>query len=195
MKTDFHLARRILDGDEEALRVFYDTYFARVYHFVLIRVGGDHHQAEEIVQDTFVASMRAMHRFVGTSTLYSWLCGIAKHKVMDFRRKETRRARVEIPFSFLESEEDAVRMHPEARASVRGRPTASDELVQEALLALPGHYQAVLTQKYLRSRSTREIAQEAGQSAKAIESLLTRARTAFRKSFEFFLKGDGNGHG
>ncbi|MBI3179140.1 MAG: RNA polymerase sigma factor, partial [Deltaproteobacteria bacterium] len=79
MNSDFFLAQRILRGDEEALRSFYEAHFGRVYHFVLIRVSGDHHQAEEIVQDTFLAGLRAMERFLGESSLYSWLCGIAKH--------------------------------------------------------------------------------------------------------------------
>jgi DNA-directed RNA polymerase specialized sigma24 family protein len=40
-----------------------------------------------------------------------------------------------------------------------------------------------LTHKYIEEQTTKEIAAAAGRSAKAVESLLTRARNAFRKAF------------
>jgi RNA polymerase sigma-70 factor (ECF subfamily) len=57
------------------------------------------------------------------------------------------------------------------------------ELIARALAELPENYEAVLRAKYLEQKSVVEIAADWQQSPKAIESLLTRAREAFRQSY------------
>ncbi|HBI44343.1 MAG TPA: hypothetical protein DDY78_16050, partial [Planctomycetales bacterium] len=52
-----------------------------------------------------------------------------------------------------------------------------------ALSALPDRYEAVLRAKYLDGRSVIDIAAESGETPKAIESLLSRARQAFRDAY------------
>ena len=54
----------------------------------------------------------------------------------------------------------------------------------EALAALPDHYEAVLRAKYLDRQTVDEIAAGRGESAKAVESLLGRARQAFREAYD-----------
>jgi RNA polymerase sigma-70 factor (ECF subfamily) len=180
------LAQRILAGDDEALRVFYDGHLDRLYHFVLSRVDGSRHEAEEIVQETFMACLHALPRFDGRSTLYSWLCSIAKHKVVDSRRQRTRRARVEIPLSQLEMSSEGLTGGVDGHRALGHH----EELAKDALLALPAHYQSVLTRKYVEERTTRDIAREVGQTPKAVESLLTRARNAFRRVFDTLVEQD-----
>jgi DNA-directed RNA polymerase specialized sigma24 family protein len=48
---------------------------------------------------------------------------------------------------------------------------------------LPQHYREALEAKYVSRRSVREIAAASSASEKSIESLLTRARQAFRETF------------
>ena len=55
--------------------------------------------------------------------------------------------------------------------------------MNDVLSLLPEKYTKILVKKYVDLRSVRDIAQEAGQSEKAVESLLGRARTAFRLRF------------
>ena len=56
-------------------------------------------------------------------------------------------------------------------------------LVQLTLDYLPARYSDVLEWKYLQGLSMREIAQRLDTTTKAVESLLTRAREAFRDGF------------
>ncbi len=56
---------------------------------------------------------------------------------------------------------------------------ASELLVYETLARLPAHYRTVLEAKYLQGLSVREMAEAHGRTAKAIESLLSRAREKF----------------
>ena len=66
--------------------------------------------------------------------------------------------------------------------------TDKAERVAAALAALPDHYEAVLRLKYLDQLTVDAIAARRGDSPKAVESLLSRARQAFREIYE---KTDG----
>ncbi len=52
------------------------------------------------------------------------------------------------------------------------------------MASLPEHYEAVLRAKYLDGQSMADIAAARGESVKAVESLLTRARAAFRAAYQ-----------
>jgi DNA-directed RNA polymerase specialized sigma24 family protein len=67
--------------------------------------------------------------------------------------------------------------------------------VNEVLCLLPERYRRVLMMKYVDMRSVREIARSDGQSEKAVESLLGRARAAFRERFRSAcVESEGVGH-
>jgi RNA polymerase sigma-70 factor (ECF subfamily) len=57
------------------------------------------------------------------------------------------------------------------------------ERVAAALAGLPERYEGVLRMKYLDRLSVAEIAATSGETEKAVESLLTRARAAFREAY------------
>lgn len=68
-----------------------DQHGDNLFRFALQRVGGKD-IAEELVQETFLAAMRARDRFKGQSSEKTWLFGILKHKIIDHyrRRKHAR---------------------------------------------------------------------------------------------------------
>jgi RNA polymerase sigma-70 factor (ECF subfamily) len=180
-KPDLELARSIVAGDEEALQLFYQRYFTRLYRFVYYQVGGSHDDAQDVLQDALIAALKSLHSFRGDSTLYSWLCGVAWNKAADFRRREYRMAQVEQRTikevrESVESETnpspDAALLHQENR-----------ERVHETLETLPEHYRQVLVLKYAEGLPVADIAQIMHRTFKSTESLLTRARSAFRESY------------
>ena len=63
-----------------------DRYGDMLYRFTLLRVK-DAEQAEEIVQNTFLAALQAKDKFAGRSTESTWLFGILKNKIMDHFRQ------------------------------------------------------------------------------------------------------------
>ena len=77
-------------------------------------------------------------------------------------------------FTRLESQEfpDELIQREETRA-----------LVNASMAQLPLHYRQALEAKYVDGRSVRAMAEDAGHSEKAVESLLGRARQAFREAF------------
>ena len=74
-----------------------------LYRFALGRLRNAE-QAENMVQETFLAALTARKNFSGRSTERTWLIGILKHKIIDHLRKLYR----ERPLADLQENEDAV---------------------------------------------------------------------------------------
>lgn len=66
-----------------------EKYGDSLYRFAFLRLR-DKEQAEDMVQETFMAALRARENFAGTSTEKTWLIGILKHKLVDHFRKTYR---------------------------------------------------------------------------------------------------------
>jgi RNA polymerase sigma-70 factor, ECF subfamily len=161
----------VLAGDEQAWRLLYDESFAGLRAYVLWRCGGLRYCADEIVQDVWLTAVRRVRAFdPALGDFLSWLRGIAANLLRNRFRRDRRRD--ERP---LEVDPIAPNAGPERERAER---------VAEALATLPERYEAVLRAKYLDGRSVADIAAATGDSEKAIESLLTRARQAFRESYE-----------
>jgi RNA polymerase sigma-70 factor (ECF subfamily) len=170
VERERELRRAVLAGEEFAWRTLYDESFAGMYAYVLWRCGGLRDRADELVQETWLTAVRRLRAFdPSAGSFASWLRGIAANVLRNHFRKEKRRARRTQP---LESEQLAVEESQEQA-----------ERIAAALASLPEHYEAVLRMKYLESRSVADIAAERGDSLKAVESQLTRAREAFRQAY------------
>jgi RNA polymerase sigma-70 factor (TIGR02943 family) len=73
-----------------------DQYGDILFRYALQRVK-DTGVAEELVQETFLAAMRAKDRFRGQSTEQTWLFAILKHKIIDYyRRKKPDRSDMDV---------------------------------------------------------------------------------------------------
>jgi len=170
VEQERQLRRAGLAGEEFAWRTLYDSAFAGLNAYALWRCGGLRDRAEEVVQETWLTAVRRLRSFdPSAGSFASWLRGIAANVLRNHFRREKRRARFTRP---LDCEPTAIE---DAREQA--------ERIAEALASLPEHYEAVLRMKYLETRSVADIAAERGESPKAIESQLTRAREAFRQAY------------
>jgi RNA polymerase sigma-70 factor (ECF subfamily) len=66
-----------------------DQYGDFLYRFTLARIK-DPSIAEDLVQETFLAALKAQKNFQGRSTARTWLIAILKHKIVDHIRKRVR---------------------------------------------------------------------------------------------------------
>jgi RNA polymerase sigma-70 factor (ECF subfamily) len=66
-----------------------DQYGDFLYRFTLSRIK-DPSLAEDLVQETFLAALKAKKNFQGRSTTRTWLIAILKHKIVDHIRKQVR---------------------------------------------------------------------------------------------------------
>jgi RNA polymerase sigma-70 factor (ECF subfamily) len=183
MHVDKAVARRILAGEEAALRSLFDQFFPRLYRFALARLGGDHEAATDVVQQTFCKAIERLDSYRGEAALYTWFCQICRNVAIDYCRARNREARSFVPLwdlpnpeGILESLAASSATEPETeawRADIR-------RLVQATVDALPEHYGRILEWKYLEGAQVTTIADRLGVGDKAAESLLARARKAFR---------------
>ncbi len=84
------LVKNILAGDQKALDYFFQTFIKRLYSFILRRMKDDEHDAQDVLQETSISAFNTLATWNGKSNLYTWLCGIAKHKIYDFLKRKHR---------------------------------------------------------------------------------------------------------
>ena len=156
----------VLRGDDAAWRVLYDRYFDAIHAYIHWNGRQAFGRLDDVVQECWMIAVKRIRKFdPSRSTFGTWLRGIA-HNVL---RNESRKRRPDV--ASLEQE-------PEALAA------PMRELgVTATLAALPETYREVLAAKYCDGLAVTEIAAASGRTPKAVESLLTRAREAFRKEY------------
>ncbi len=179
------LIRRLVGGDSVALDELHQRFATPLFRFCYYRVGGSVTDTEEAVQETFLRAIEGLERFRGDASIFTWLCAIAKNKISRQRR---RRSRERLASVIEESEEaiDSILTELESQEippDVLERAETHD-LVGATLASLPPQYQDALLDKYVHALPLKKMAAGREQSAKAVESLLTRARTAFKRTFE-----------
>lgn len=82
-----------------------DLYGDNLFRYALHRVK-ETTTAEELVQETFLAAMRAKDRFKGRSSEKTWLFAILKHKIIDFYRSKSQEMIGTEVEEWLESKDD-----------------------------------------------------------------------------------------
>jgi RNA polymerase sigma-70 factor (ECF subfamily) len=186
--SDLQLARRMLAGDEAALEEFFAEFFPRLYRFARARLEGDDDAAEEAVQATMTRAVRKLHTFRGEAAMFTWLCALCRREISAHRARTGTTVEVS-----LVDDEPGVRAALDALAILASDDPESQlqrrelsRLVQVTLDHLPGRYGDALEWKYLQGLSVDEIAARLGLGSKAAESLLTRARQAFREGFPLY---------
>jgi RNA polymerase sigma-70 factor (ECF subfamily) len=188
---DRRLVATILKGDEQAFETFVDEYYPRLYRFAYPRVGYDPEVTQDVVQGTFSKVIPKLAYYRGEAALFSWLCSFCRYEIAAHWRGKAKRA----PEVELTEDAPQVRAALESLAMTEDGPGAQLErrelarLVRVALDSLPVRYGNALEWKYLRDCSVRQIADRLGLSPKAAESLLTRARQAFRDGFAELVGG------
>ncbi len=181
--TDKRLAERMLGGEEAAFRLFFSTYFPRLFRFALYRVDGDEAQAEDIVQNTLYKAIDKLRTYRGEAALFTWLCTFCRHEISAWLKKKNR------------NQVDLIEDSPMIRATLESLtdPAATPELeanrldlarlIKVTMDSLPSAYADALEWKYIDGLSVAEIGDRQGRGRKAAESLLNRAREAFRDGF------------
>jgi RNA polymerase sigma-70 factor, ECF subfamily len=181
--SERELVRRMLGGDEGAFDEFFADYFPRLFRFAVLRLR-DPDAAEDIVQISLIAAVRHLGSWRGEATLFTWLCTICRREISAWEKRTSRRVIVS-----LAEDDPGLRSALESIGAAADAPDAglaradTGRVVQLALDHLPPRYSRALEWKYLEELSVDDIAGRLQCTPKAAESLLTRARNAFRDAF------------
>jgi RNA polymerase sigma-70 factor (ECF subfamily) len=166
----------VVAGDAAAWRSWYADNFDRLAAYARWRCGGLADLADDVIQETWLTAVRRLRRFdPDRGPFFAWLCGIAANAARNAIRARRRQRNRTRP---LVHTDDAPAGAPDPAAVEKA------ERVAMALAELPEHYEAVLRAKYLDQLSVDAIAAQRNETPKAVESLLTRARQAFREAYQ-----------
>ena len=169
------LTSAIRQGDEEAFTRFHELYSLRLYKYLLVLAKGDEGEAREVLQGVVLKLARKMEVFDEEGRLWAWMCCLARNAFVDRYRARRRESRY-VPLEERPAEQPA-------------NGEAEDRLgrcLEAALGAFTPEEAELLRAAYIDERPLQELADEAGQSYKALESRLGRLR---RKLKEAMLNG------
>jgi RNA polymerase sigma-70 factor (ECF subfamily) len=172
---DDRLLLRVASGDQAALARIIDRH-GRGLRLFAIRLLGGAGDAEDIVQDVFVAAWKHAARFDPQKGRAStWLYRIAANRCIDRRRRKSFRA-----FIGLDAMPDEPAVdEPAADAQLGARQELA--IVRGGLSALPERQRMALLLRAVADMDVPDIAAVMGVSVGSAEQLLVRGRRALRQ--------------
>lgn len=166
MTDDLALVERFLRArGEDAFRALYRAHTPALYALAMRLTGGDHIEAEDLVQESWVRAVRELSSFRARSALRSWLCGLLVN---------VRRERIRVEWREVDAPDI------EAAVDTSGPDDALD--LERAIGTLPEGARDVFVLHDVYGYTHREIAEMLGIVEGTSKSQLTRARTLLRDS-------------
>lgn len=183
--VDDDVLERAKAGDAKAFEEIVARYESRIYRFGY-RMCGHPEDAQDVLQDTFLAALRHIGSYRGEGRFANWLYKIASSACLKKRRR--RKDEPSHPLS-LDAEEHGEDSLPLAQRLASPDPNPYEEAereqlraqLQAAVMQLPEHYRIVLVLRDFEHQSTAEVAEELGLNLSATKVRLHRARLMMRK--------------
>jgi RNA polymerase sigma-70 factor (ECF subfamily) len=173
------LTRQMVKGDEAAYRAFYESYFDRLWRYLLVVAAGNEDAAREALQSTMVRVARHVKVFREETVFWSWLTVLARTAYLDETRKRRRY------FSFL----DRFTTHSKTQVENAGdTDDALEGLLKTHLETLTLDERNLIEQKYFARRTVRDIANAMQTTEKTVESKLGRIRAKLRNKIHSELR-------
>lgn len=146
--------------------------------FVIKRMGVSESEAEEIVEETFVAAWRGWNTFQQKSTYFTWLCRISLNKISDYYRDQVHhKSRIVVPILDALTEADTKSLSPEEALALKELRKS----VNKCLDSLPPEKRKFLQYRYWYDLSYKEIGNIMNISERAVEGQIYRAKEEFEK--------------
>ena len=143
--------------------------------------------AEEIVQDTLLATLSGLEKFKNESSLKTWVYSIAINKAKDVLKYRKRKKRYGKVVSIYQDSADGRHFNEPANFTHPGIELESKEqmdLLFGAINQLPEKQKTAIILAKLEGMSMKEISSVMACSPKAVESLLSRARNNLKAYLE-----------
>jgi RNA polymerase sigma-70 factor, ECF subfamily len=150
--SDAELLARFRSGEDAALEHLLERYEAPLFQF-LVGMLRDHHQAEDVLQETFV---RALERLDGVDPehLRGWLFTVAYHQALLARRRDRARRSCRL--------EATGAPDPAPGPLVRAERGDDARRLRELLQRLPAGQREVIRRRVYEGKRFRDIAAELG---------------------------------
>lgn len=179
---------RVGQGDATAGAELYTHYFDFLYAFVRFRVPDDH-SAEDIAQEIFYAILSKPSGFSGNSKFSTWLCGIAKFKIADWRRDNRQFT------SLFEQDPEVIEslIDPNWDFTIELGKAQDREVVFHCFDRLSSSHKHAVYSVYYMDSSIEETASSMDCPEGTVQSRLFHARLKLKSCLQTWLKGGRHG--
>ncbi len=179
------LARRIRDGDPEALQQVVDTYLGQVLRAAR-GAGLDPQMAEDVTQATFATFIETAPRFEGRSHVRTWLFGILYKKIAEARRGVGRDLQMDSIDEVVEQrfKTGGGWMRPPRPIDEQVYDTEVREGIEECLEAVPSQQRMAFVLREVEGLATEEICKVLGVTRTNFGVLMYRVRNRLRECLE-----------
>jgi RNA polymerase sigma-70 factor (ECF subfamily) len=175
------LLQRSGRGDERAFRELYDVAAPKIMA-IAVSMLRDHHQAEDVVQQTMIAAWRSASDYdPERSQATTWLTAIARYRSLDLLRKSRRRDDI------LRDDQHEVRRvlgHDEPLR--KAEPIASDTVnrLERCLGEISRDQAGCIQLAFVEGLTFSEMAEQLGRSIGTVKSWVRRGLQKLRECVE-----------
>jgi RNA polymerase sigma-70 factor (ECF subfamily) len=176
------LLDRARQGDPEALRAIYQSYFAPIFNFIRLRVD-DIYEAEDLASEVFVKMLEAFknRRTAPRHSLRAWLFRVARNALYDRYGRER-------PFTEI-ALTDWLPASIDSDAEALAIRSMAAEDARLAVRQLSSDQQEVIVLRFAQMLSLQETADIMGKSLNAVKQLQFRAVNALRRTLSAYEAG------
>jgi RNA polymerase sigma-70 factor (ECF subfamily) len=185
---DAELVKRVQGGDKAAFDVLVQKYQHKVINLVG-RFVSDRSECQDIAQDAFIKSYRAINSFRGDSQFYTWLYRIAANTAKNYLASRARKSP-----GYTVDVEDAEHFEGESGLKEYANPEnllLTEEIkatVFSAIEKLPEDLKSAITLREIDGLSYEEIAEVMGCPIGTVRSRIFRARDVIDKELRPLLE-------
>lgn len=167
MQSDAELVTAVLAGDREAFAGLVERY-ERAVRATALALVRDHHVAQDIAQDTFLAAYAKLGTLRDGAAFGSWLLRIVRRRALEAVRRQPRDRTLEA-------------VDTEAPAGSDGRLEDDSRRLLSAVMRLPEGERTLVMLHYFDGEKVADIAQASGRPVGTVTGLLSRARDRLRR--------------
>ena len=177
------LIERAQRGEAEAFCGLASQHHRSLY-ILALKYSGNHHDAEDLMQDVMLNAYRAIHQFKGMSSFRTWLAKIMVNSFLNQKRKSDPLAPTKRPDPIEEDFEPAFYTKNPGRHAER---SVHDGLVMQQILqllgAVPERQRLMFLMKHQEGMTCEEIAETMGTSVGTVKKTLFRVVDRLRQHF------------
>ena len=167
-----------------------DLHADYMFNYTISRVN-NRDLAKDLVQETFLSSLKAMKNYKGQASERTWLISILKRKIIDhYRKSNSVKGKAEVRMSFYENGKNKGKWIEERAPSTWNNidHTIENEELKAVLDLcienLPEKYRSVFLLKTIQNYETKEICNELGISSSNLWVIIHRTRIQLRACLE-----------
>lgn len=169
---DLELLSRVRAGDPQAIEALVNDHQARVFR-LCVSILDDADDAQDAVQESFIAALKALPGYRGDASFHTWLFSIAINTCRAQLRQRKRRSNLQDNLMDPAVRESEGKLSPERRVM----EAQHTEAIWRAINTLDEKHRLPIVLRYYHNLSTQEIADTLGINVGTVHSRLSNART------------------